>query len=95
MTTISPICLDFTNHATHAIYYESQEFKQLLANKWNRGASRTNYENPSTIMQMCIEPLHSDYECPDPIRSYKIKVRVISKVKGESASYNEPFEDEL
>lgn len=35
----------------------------------------------------------ADYQYPDPIRSYKIKIRVISKVKGQSVGYNESIEE--
>jgi hypothetical protein len=92
-------CSDFipySNHSTYATYYERQEIKQSMENEWYRAAAiRASYTSPPTIMHMHLEPLLSDYQCPDPIRSYKIKVRVVSKVKGESVSYNEPFKDML
>ena len=48
----------------------------------------------SMIMQMNIEPL-SDYLCPDPIRSYNVKLRITSKTKGLPENYNEQCEDVL
>jgi hypothetical protein len=39
-------------------------------------------------MQVYVES-SSDYQCPDPIRSYKIKIRVISRIKGQPVNYNE------
>lgn len=55
---------------------------------------QASYDLPPTIMQMHIEPL-PDYQCPEPTKSYKIKVRVISKIKGLPANYNEHSEDAL
>lgn len=76
-------------HSTYAVSSESQQIRQLFNNEWYRAAlSQAGYESPQTILQVYVEPF-SDYQCPDPIRSYKIKIRVISKTKGQPVDYNE------
>jgi hypothetical protein len=85
----------YSIHSTHAASDESQLLRNAFDNEWYTAALiQAGYEKPPTVMQTYIEPL-LDYHCPDPIRSYKIKIRVISKVKGQPVSYNEQCEDVL
>ncbi len=85
----------YSNRSTYATCYEKQEIRQSVDNEWYRAAvAQAGFEDFPTIIQMYIEPL-SDYLCPDPIRSYNVKLRITSKSKGLPPSYNEPYEDIL
>lgn len=83
-----------SNQSTYATCYERQEIRQSVDNEWYRAAALAGNDSPPTIMQMNIEPL-SGYLCPDPIRSYNVKLRITSKTKGLPVNYNEQYEDVL
>lgn len=97
VTSITPSSssIFYSNHSTYATFYEKQEIRQLIDNEGYRAAIvLAGYEIPPTITQINIEPL-SDYLCPDPIRSYSVKLRITSKTKGLPVNYNERCEDVL
>lgn len=84
----------FSNNIPYLINYgvssESQHIKQVFNNEWYRAVQRqTGAKTPLTLTQAYLEPSSDDYQCPAPKRSYKIKVRVISRTKGQPVSYNE------
>ena len=85
----------YSNQSTYATCYERRDMRQVVDNEWYRAAAAVaGYEIPPTITQMNIEPL-SDYFCPDPIRSYNVKLRITSKKKGLPVNYNEHYEEVL
>lgn len=78
----------FSSYSTYSVSSESQQIRQSFNNEWYLALLQAAYESSQTIQQIYFEPF-SDYQCPDPIRSYKIKIRVISKTKGQPVNYNE------
>jgi hypothetical protein len=97
VTSVSPYIYNppYCMHSTLGASDASQQLRSAFDNEWYAAAALSaGYENPPISMQLYIEPI-DDYQCPDPIRSYKIKVRIVSKVKGEPTNYNEHYEDFL
>lgn len=90
-------CLSMTlysDQSTYATSYEDPEIRQIVDNEWYRAAFQAGHETPLMIVHTNVELL-SEYQCPNPIRSYNIKLRITSKTKGLPVNYNEPFEDVL
>lgn len=73
----------FSHYSTQAVSTESRQIRQLLNNEWYRAAfMQSGYEKTPTLIEVDVEPC-SDYQSPGPVRSYNIKIRVVSKTKGQ------------
>jgi hypothetical protein len=82
-----------SSRSTYAISYENEINRKSIDNEWSRAAAtRVGSMAPTTITQMLIEPLY-DYQSPEPIHSYKVKLKITSITKGQPENYNEFPED--
>jgi hypothetical protein len=78
----------FSTRSTGGASQESQQIKNLFNNEWYRAALAQAGHTDTAASVQYIGP-GIDYESPAPIRSYKIKVRVISRDKGEPVDYKD------
>ncbi|PJD98278.1 MAG: hypothetical protein CK425_00950 [Parachlamydia sp.] len=67
---------------------ESQQIRQSFNNEGYRAAIiSARFNRVPTVKQIHVE-LISDYDCPDPFRTYKMKIRFVSQTKGRFVNYN-------
>lgn len=77
-----------SHHSTCGASHESQMIKNVFLNEWYKALNECNKALMDEGAQVHSDTI-SDYQSPGPLRSYKIKIRVISKVKGQPADYEE------